>query len=147
MSLSEVAELTSGTVHGSVIGPLWFLIFINDLIEHLKKSGVSSKLFADDVKIYAEIVDTLINCGVPAVLDSVNEWSLMCQLPISVNKCCILHIRSATSCRPLCINGSVLPIVKTCRDYQRFVTACAHRQCGCKGPSTCQCHTEVFCVA
>jgi len=44
-----------------------FLIFINDLIELLKKFGVSLKLFADDVKIYAEIVDTcrIDNCSVP----------------------------------------------------------------------------------
>ena len=67
LSLSKVAKLTSGIVQGSDIGPLLFLIFIDDLIdwEHLKKFRVSLTLFADDVKIYAEIVDTLINCSVP----------------------------------------------------------------------------------
>jgi len=57
--LSEVAKLTSEIVQGSGIGPLLFLIFIDDLIEHLIKNfGVRLKLFADDVKKYAEIVDT-----------------------------------------------------------------------------------------
>jgi len=116
LSLSEVAELTSGIVQGSGIGPLLFVIFIDDLIEHLKKFGVRLKLFADDVKIYAEIVDTCSIDQLQCALDSLHEWSIMWQLPISINKCCILHIGSETLCRPLCINGSVLPIVKTCRD-------------------------------
>ena len=54
LSLSKVAKLTSGIVQGNDIGPLLFLIFINDLMdwEHLKKFGVSLRLFADDVKLY-----------------------------------------------------------------------------------------------
>ena len=37
MSLSTAAELMSGIVQGSGIGPLLCLIFINDLIEHLTR--------------------------------------------------------------------------------------------------------------
>jgi len=55
-------------------------------------------------------------------LDSLNEWAVTWQLLISVNKCCIFHIGSDTSCRPLCINGSVLPIVTTCRDLGVLIT-------------------------
>jgi len=57
MSLSVVAELISGIVQGSGIGPFLFLIYINDLINHLEKIGACLKLFADDVKVYAKIVD------------------------------------------------------------------------------------------
>ena len=89
LSLSEVAKLTSGIVQGSGIGPLLFLIFIDDLIEHLKKFGVRLKLFAGDVKIYAEIVDTCSIDQLQCALDSLNEWSVIWQLPISANK--MLH--------------------------------------------------------
>ena len=50
--------MTSGIVQGSGIGPLLFLVFNYDLIEHWKKFGVRLKLFADDVKIYTETVET-----------------------------------------------------------------------------------------
>jgi len=55
-SLSTLADLMSSMVHGSGIGPLLFLVFINDLFNHLKKFGVTLKLFADDAKVYSEIV-------------------------------------------------------------------------------------------
>jgi len=54
-------------------------------------------LCADDVKIYAEIVDTCSIDQLQCDLDSLNEWAVMWQLPISVNKCYILHIGSDTS--------------------------------------------------
>ena len=57
MPSSTAAELMSGIIQGSGIGPLLFLIFTNDLIKHLRKFGVRLKLFADDAKVYADIVD------------------------------------------------------------------------------------------
>jgi len=62
-------------------------------------------------------------------------WADTWQLPISVNKCCILHIGNKTLCRPLCINVNVLPAVKTCRCRLSAVTICsgyfaAHRLLG-----------------
>ena len=56
-----------------------FLIFIDDLTEHLKKFGVRLKLFADDVKIYAKLVDTYSIDQLQCALDSLNEWSVICQ--------------------------------------------------------------------
>ena len=50
---SEWADVTSGVPQGTVTGPLWFLIFINDL-----PLRISSKirLFADDCVVYRQIV-------------------------------------------------------------------------------------------
>jgi len=52
-----------------------------------KEVWCNLKLFADDVKVYAKIVNT---CDVNR-LQCALEWSEMWQLPISVNKCCTLH--------------------------------------------------------
>ena len=46
------SDVTSGVPQGSVIGPLLFVIFINDLPENLLNT---CKLFADDSKIIARV--------------------------------------------------------------------------------------------
>lgn len=49
---SEWTEVTSGVPQGSVLGPLLFILYINDLPDIVK---THCKLFADDAKIYKEI--------------------------------------------------------------------------------------------
>ena len=50
LSLSDVAYLVSGVVQGSGIGPLMFLIYLNELIAILENHCIRIKVFADDVK-------------------------------------------------------------------------------------------------
>ena len=47
--LSDVLELFAGVPQGSVLGPLLFLIFINDILDNIKSFGT---LFADDTSIF-----------------------------------------------------------------------------------------------
>ena len=53
-SLSEIADLISGVVQGSGIGPLMFLTYINELVSVLEQHNIKVKLFADDVKCMFE---------------------------------------------------------------------------------------------
>ena len=50
---SEWVEVISGVPRGSVLGPLLFLIYINDLDECIKSLILK---FADDTKIFRKIV-------------------------------------------------------------------------------------------
>src|SRR5262249_53055276 len=51
--LSSEAEVLSGVPQGSVLGPLQFLIYINDLPDNIKSCF---RLFADDSLLYRKIV-------------------------------------------------------------------------------------------
>ena len=52
---SDPAPVDSGVPQGTVTGPLWFLLYINDLPYQLKST---CRLFADDCLIYAPIRDS-----------------------------------------------------------------------------------------
>ena len=49
-SYSEFANIESGVPQGSVLGPLLFLVYINDLEKHIKSNV---KFFADDTMLYS----------------------------------------------------------------------------------------------
>ena len=52
---SSWTNVKAGLPQGSVLGPLSFLIYINDLAD-----GLSSKIFADDTCIFSVIYDSVI---------------------------------------------------------------------------------------
>ena len=51
-ALSDITDVTSGVPQGSVLGPILFLLYINDINENIQSS---IRLFADDSIIYGEI--------------------------------------------------------------------------------------------
>ena len=70
-SLSDI----SGVVHGRGVGPVMFIIFIDDLAKLLEQYGITAKLFADDVKVYFEISGADDVAKLQATLDLIAGWS------------------------------------------------------------------------
>ena len=83
---SPMTEVLSGIPQGSVLGPILFTIFINDLPDCVQSC---CKVFADDTKIYV----SADNAGrIPEELIRLQKWSDLWNLYFNVTKCKILHI-------------------------------------------------------
>ena len=70
---SEWAHILSGVPQGSVLGPLLFLVFINDL-ENGIKSGIN--FFADDTSIFSIVRDPCLTAEeLNQDLNTINQWA------------------------------------------------------------------------
>ena len=95
---SDAFNVTSGVPQGSVLGPVLFLIIINDLpLEILSPLS----LFADDSKIFTRIISeknkskTNLFQGNEVLqrdLDTIREWAQKWKMEFNVDKCKIMHI-------------------------------------------------------
>lgn len=84
-SRSETLNINCGVPQGSVLGPLLFIIYTNDLPNCLTKT--KSILFADDTTIYASsrnIIDLYANMNND--LSKLNDWFRANKLSLNVNK-------------------------------------------------------------
>ena len=54
--VSSCQAVLSGVPPGSVLGPVLFLIYINDLDEYIRNSILK---FADDTKMFGKVMDAL----------------------------------------------------------------------------------------
>ena len=59
MRVLPMLALCSGTIQGSGIGPLLFVLYINELAAVLSEYNVTVKFSADDLKLYAEILSLI----------------------------------------------------------------------------------------
>ncbi len=80
---SDWVKVTSGVPQGSVLGPLLFLIFVNDLPRHTNFCKI--KMFADDIKLYSKAKDN--HARIQYDISKVCDWSKKWHLPLNSQKC------------------------------------------------------------
>ena len=101
-ALSKEKAVLSGVPQGSVIGPLLFLLFINDLPESIK--GVI-KIFADDVKM---IVNPINLPDIELDLIDLCRWESKWLLKFNLDKCFVLHVGKGNPKNSYSFHGSEL---------------------------------------
>jgi ribonuclease P/MRP protein subunit RPP40 len=85
--------VTSGVAQGSVLGPLLFVIFINDLNMKILKG---SKLYADDTKAISIIRNSVDSNILQNDIETLVDWSNEWLIKFNESKCKIMHIGKIT---------------------------------------------------
>lgn len=112
--LSEKGNITSGVPQGSVIGPLLFLIFVNDISQNITSK---IRLFADDCILYREITEQHDMIQLQEDLNKINDWARANKMTVNGNKS-----KAITFCRardfhtlPYQLGNDVVPRVSNCK--------------------------------
>lgn len=139
---SSFISVDSGVPQGSVLGPLLFLIYINDIVDVIGPN-LTVKLFADDVKIYVSITDIISADLLQDGLSAISSWATEWQLKISISKCVALHLGRNNPMHNYVIDDVILPNVREARDlgvivdsklcfsaHFAHITAKAHQRAG-----------------
>ena len=126
-SFSTSRPVFSGVPQGSVLGPLLFLAYMGTL-EHTLKCcpGVSSALFADDVKLYityASSESRPAHARLQFAVDSLRDWVSRWQLDLSIPKCFSLFVGRGNPRTPYSISGSFIDSPMQVRDLGVFLNS------------------------
>ena len=77
-------HLVSGVPHGSVLGPLLFILYVNDLPRWIKNS---MRMFADGTKVWTRVNSQEDSLSLQNDLNSLSKWSDKWLLGLNPAKC------------------------------------------------------------
>ena len=107
---SDKLQVSSGVPQGSVLGPILFLLYINDLPDRLQSQF---RLFADDTALYLTVQGQADSKKLQNDLDILQEWEREWDMEFNPSKCQVVHI--TRSRRPIntsfSMHGQVLDSV------------------------------------
>jgi hypothetical protein len=118
---SDYCRVTSGVPQGSVLAPLFFILFINDLASLAENSAIC-KLFADDVKLYS-CFDCSTQAGTSLTINPLETallkleiWTKTWQLKVNISKCYVIHLGLHNPNITYYFNNNPLPASFSVRD-------------------------------
>lgn len=118
-SASDPRPVHSGVPQGSVLGPLLFVLYINDIQCEIHNLLM---MFADDVKLCASTSQPHVIQG---DLDKLEQWQKSWGLTFNTvdSKCKVMHIGRDNPCHKYYINGIELPSTAEEKDLGVWITS------------------------
>ena len=86
---STIGAVISGIPQGTVLGPLLFVVYINDILDNINSDGL---LFADDTKIFRAITCKEDSLGLQGDINKLEQWSDLWLLKFHPDKCHLLTL-------------------------------------------------------
>lgn len=115
---SQWAPVESGVPQGSVLWPILFLVYINDISE-----GVTSRLsiFADDTKLYKHLNSDLDKEVLQQDIQTLHEWTKTWEMEFNVSKCSVVHLGFGNSRSSYYLDGTEIPSAKCVKDLGVYI--------------------------
>ena len=88
---SSPLPVLSGVPQGTVLGPLFFLVYINDITKNISP-GTTVRLFADDTSVYRRINSEADAIELQNDLDILQEWEVANKMEFHPGKCQLLRV-------------------------------------------------------
>ena len=109
---SQVSHVLSGVPQGSILGPLLFLIYIDNITDIALSPESKLVLYADDILLYCTISSRSDFNLLQNDIDPINNWASSNFMTFNESKCKLMQIsrkgNPTTPISPLLLNGSQL---------------------------------------
>ena len=122
-SYSSYSAVTSGVPQGSVLGPILFLLYINDITTNIHSQLC---LFADDCLVYRLINSPADHQILQSDLDTLITWTRRWQMEFNVPKCKILQVSTHHTKSLFTYEMSSIPLETV--EQHNYLGVCLHHR-------------------
>ena len=113
---SDWADVHSGVPQGSVLGPLFFIIFLNNDFDKLCETLTVMNKFADDSKLGNIAVSESDRENLQNCLNHLYKWTDKWGMQFNIDKCKVIHSGFSNPLYSYTINGQTLDSVENEKD-------------------------------
>ena len=112
--------ITSGVPQDSVLGPVLFLIYVNDI-----DTGITSRIskFADDTKLCKRVDKPELRLQLPENINKLAEWSDRWMMPFITSKCTVMHLGCHNRNHQYAMDGNQITSVSLQRDLGILISS------------------------
>ena len=107
----------SGVPQGSILGPLLFLLYMNDISDVPLTPGTKLFLFAEDILLFKPIKSDSDFCDFQKDIDTISNWTVANHLTLNANKTKVMLIsrNRKSQCPSFSLNGIQIEKVRHSR--------------------------------